>query len=421
MSENLSSDLSGLERQFLQEIERDLDEPTRQGVQACALPVRLEPELACRILQSPLVGGNGNTQALLGRIRRLPFTFRFPDGTFRFSPPARLYFKEQWQNGRRRDYEALNRLIADYFKEKQELLPPEKENGDGLRASTYFLAEAYHRLAAEPQQALEDLGYFVARSRRPSARGEAWAARNICDDRRDFIDQDSLEGLVIPAKYHYLSGDFAAARPLLEKICSRFPDEDPEHLPVGDKQQFIYALASHLLGAMLVRRGKAAAALDLLQRSLAVGRALKAWVHVAMTLNTLGNAYLQRRGKGDFQQAIAHLQESASLARQVDDKPQLAMTLNTLSKAYLWNDQPEKALPCLDEGLAALGDLEAHRTRAAAYNLMGQAYERLGDDRAIEAYENAAKFDRLAGKPGSAGNMQRRADRLRLRKAPKGN
>ena len=299
MFEQLHKHPSLPERQVLEQMERSLasDESALSGVRAFAVPVRLDRDLARKILEGPEVKANGNSSAILARILNLPFTYRFADGTFRFTTPARQYFLEQWQNGRREDYRALNLRLADYFQEKR-LSLPEKNRGERLVRSTLFLAEVYHRLVGAPQRGLSDLGEFVASSWGATSLGEACAAANIIQERHEYLDQTlqgSLDALIIPAKYFYLSGNFREAQPPLEQICVRFQQEDPARLPANNTQKFIYALAAQLLGNIYLKQKKVGPAIDLLRRSEITGRSIQDWKLVAISLTTLGNAYIQRR------------------------------------------------------------------------------------------------------------------------------
>jgi tetratricopeptide (TPR) repeat protein len=196
-----------------------------------------------------------------------------------------------------------------------------------------------------------------------------------------------------------------------------------------------------------------AQAITHLDESARLAREVDDKPQLAMSLNTLGNAYLQRRGPGDLAQAITHLDESARLAREVDDKPQLAMslntlgnaylqrrgpgdlvqaithldegekidpdpvsramTLNTLGKAHIWNNEPRKAVDRIQEGLSMLEGTRNLRTRAAAHAILGQAHEKLQEyELAYTNYKAAAAFNRDIGNHSLVERDERRAENM---------
>jgi tetratricopeptide (TPR) repeat protein len=258
-------------------------------------------------------------------------------------------------------------------------------------------------------------------------------------ERHDYLDQtlqESLEVLIIPAKYHYLSGNFREAQTPLKQICERFQQEDPARLPANDVQKFIYALAAHFLGNIYLKQSKVGQAFDLLQRSEIAGRSVEAWTHVAMALNTLGNAYIQRRRHGDLDEAIKHLEESARLAS--DDKTSLAKSLNTLGNAFVENENylgaikplliaeafdtnPNSRAKTWLKKIPSIITTHNAKMLGPVYFLMGQAYEKVDDlTRAIESYEMGEAINRgPGGNLMFADNMHRRAEKLKSRQAQK--
>jgi tetratricopeptide (TPR) repeat protein len=444
-------DISPQELQFLEDVRKQLEEEgTLLAVQACAVPLTLEPDLARLIMASPVVKVNPHPDKYLAEIYSLPFVHRYPDGTFAYDESARQYFDGLWQNGgsngHAKVYASLNSLIADYYRKQLDQINWDSYNpSHEVRRLTF--REAFHRLAAQPEQGLRFLGNFIAQSASSAARADAYAADNICSYREPFISPDALEVRFIRAKYHYLSSNYKEAKPLLLAIY-RICEGNPRWLNNGPKdQRQIWAIAAHFLGYIELQEGRVPQAIGILKISAQVERKLEHWAGVAMTLNTLGKAYLD-----DHQpkKAIAVLQESANLARQEKDVNQLAMTLNTLGKAYLDDHKPKEAIAVLKESiridpdlisramtLTTLGNTHIQAddptaavaalcdsltllgksghlgTQAMAHNLRAQAYVRLGEEKlAIKDYRASADINRKLGDVKYAFFMDQLADQL---------
>ncbi|MDP2045615.1 MAG: hypothetical protein Q8L00_05300, partial [Deltaproteobacteria bacterium] len=387
------------DRQFLQGIEKKLkcDSEALLAVRALAVPVRLDPELALTVLKSPLVNTNGNSEAILGEILQMPFVHRFPDGTFKYAQDARVYFDAQLQqeqpggnsNGL---YAALNRLLADFYRERRKKLnggaPPESREARQLT-----LSESLHRLASdEPERGVEDLGQFAAQAMGPTARADTYAAMNIFQVRAPIIGPGRLEPLFVRAKYCYLAGDYEAAAPLLEQVCS-----SPEKTFNTDTRRFIFALASHFLGYMYLQRGGGIKpAIKWLLQSVDMRRTLKKPLDTAMALNTLGMAYLSLKKPRETAKAVAALKKAV----EIDPDPgSRAMILNTLGTAYLAlrPAEPAKAVKALEESVKLAADTAQ---RAMSLNTLGIAYLALRPAepaKAVEALEASADLSRNAG------------------------
>lgn len=444
-------DISPQELQFLEDVRKQLEEEgTLLAVQACAVPLTLEPDLARLIMASPVVKVNPHPDKYLSEIYSLPFVHRYPDGTIAYDESARQYFDGLWRNGvskgngQAKAYASLNGFIADYYRKQLDQI-----NGDAYSprhdVRRLALREAYHRMAAEPDRGLNDLGNFISRSGGYAARADAYAATNICQYQSPFISLENLEYRFIQAKYHYLSGNYLEAEPLLlaiYRVCAK----DPYWLITGPKnQRFMWAVSAHFLGNIQLKKRHVAQAIGILKTSVQVGRSLEELRHVTMTLNTLGNAYLEdhnpkkaisalkESAKFEFDQimrakilntlgnaylgdhnpkkAIKVLQESVT----IDPDPiSRAMTLTTLGKAHMKDDDPTAAVAALSDSLILLGKSGHLPTQAMAHNLRARAYVKFSEEKlAIKDFRVSADINRKLGDIKYASFLDHLADQLK--------
>ena len=258
-----------------EEFERDTDPLTVRAIRACAVPIRLDKELASVILNSKFVGCNGSSQEMLTQILRLPFVHRRPDGSFKYAFNARCYFDEQLRaelttNGNEANdsYGELNQIIAEYFQDKMRRLNGDAPKGSYM-ARQLALSEAFHRIPSDTHQGMSELGSFVARSMFVNSLPDTIAARNISEYREPFLKgKEWFESYFIQAKFFYENNDYDKARPLLEKIYQMYSNPSRENILSSKSKKFIVAVALHFLGNIQLKKGERAQSINILCESI---------------------------------------------------------------------------------------------------------------------------------------------------------
>ena len=372
MSDNCGLHIPAPVRAIYEDYENSLEPSLKRAVRACAIPVRLNEELALRIFKTNYVGCNGDSKAVLEELVELPFISQWPDGTIKYSASARNYFdgslREELDDqtcGPDVSYAKLNHLIAGFFHEEKERIS-EHLLGSNRQVRQLVLNEVLHEIPADAVRAMEELSDFVARSPSGCALSDALAANNIIELRRSYVGQlETFDALFINARILYERCQYLDAKPLLEKIYDSYMQLKYVHATLSKKRMFLAAISMHFLGFIFVKECKYPKAIKVLLESANLGYHLQENFHTIVALTTLGNAYVQSRKYPD---AVRVLEEALGL--KPDDQSR-TMILNTLGNAYVQSRKYPDAVRVLEEALGLKPD---DQQRAMILTTLGNAY-----------------------------------------------
>ncbi|KAF5417550.1 MAG: Lipopolysaccharide assembly protein B [Candidatus Methanogaster sp.] len=383
-----------------EELEQGADLLTVRAIRACAVPIRLDKELASVILNSKFVGCNGSSQEMLTQILRLPFVHRRPDGSFKYAFNARCYFDEQLRtelttNGNEANdsYGELNQIIAEYFQDKMRRLNGDAPKGSYM-ARQLALSEAFHKIPADTQKGIEELGSFAAWSMGVNSLADTIAALNISKYREPFFEgKERLESNFIKAKFYYQTNNYNKALPLLERIYRMYMSPSYKSIFSSRAKRFMAAVSLHFLGYIQLKKGETAQSIKILIECIDIGRNLEEWYHVVVTLNTLGSAYID---EDSYDDAIEVLREGERLSKGRKYDSQLAIILNTLGNAYIKKKRYDDAIDVLRESGGLSKKLNDNSQLAITLTMLGYTY--IGEKSYDDAIEVLREGERLSRK-----------------------
>ncbi|MBD1881997.1 CHAT domain-containing protein [Coleofasciculus sp. FACHB-T130] len=145
------------------------------------------------------------------------------------------------------------------------------------------------------------------------------------------------------------------------------------------------------------RKFRVQQALQTFEQALVIVRAIGDRQGEVVTLNNIGEAYLQleqdSKALKSLQQALATFEQALVIVRAIGDRQGEAVTLNNIGEAYLQLEQDSKALKSLQQALAiAIGDRQG---KAVTLNNIGEAYLQLRQySKALESLQQALAINR---------------------------
>lgn len=143
------------------------------------------------------------------------------------------------------------------------------------------------------------------------------------------------------------------------------------------------AMVLHGMALIYIEKKQYAQALKLLFEDLRIQRAQNNKVNEATTLNSIGMAYVKQ---GNYEAGINYLLQSQQRCIETGRKEPLAQTFYNLADIHLRQNQPQKAIPLLQQQLAIGAEMNHLLTQKQGHALMAQAQADLGDYR--QAYEH---------------------------------
>jgi predicted ATPase/class 3 adenylate cyclase/Tfp pilus assembly protein PilF len=156
-----------------------------------------------------------------------------------------------------------------------------------------------------------------------------------------------------------------------------------------DNREIVGSASISLAEAAYIQ-GNIQHAIELLENSLNIRRALGDTRGTASLLNNLGNIALQQ---GQFSRAAMLLEESLSLFRQEGDRLALASILNNLGEVERYQDNFEQALMLYEESLNLSREVKYTWGIAAALSNLGAGLLRQGkQQRALQSYQEGLRL-----------------------------
>jgi len=185
-------------------------------------------------------------------------------------------------------------------------------------------------------------------------------------------------------------------------LMKALPNSEAVDGLIRAKAWFALAIINRDLGEFEV-------ALQYLEKSLELYRALNDRQGLALVLNTLGTVMASQ---GKYLQAIAYIQETITMRRDLQDKRGLAASLCILGAVYAAQDNFDAAMKYYQEALGLLRQLGDRRTLGQLLNNMGFLWIHRGDNnKASDLIEEALTTLReLDDKSGIAASLNQLGD-----------
>ncbi|MBK8454334.1 MAG: tetratricopeptide repeat protein [Thiofilum sp.] len=200
------------------------------------------------------------------------------------------------------------------------------------------------------------------------------------------------EALGQTGKQNLHLGQFSAALDYLQRSLAITQE-------IGDKQGEGTTLNN--LSQIYDARGDYSTALDYLQRSLAITQEIGNKQVEGTTLNNLSQIYDAR---GDYSTALDYLQRSLAIQQEIGDKAGEGATLNNLSQIFKARGDYDSALDYLQRSLAITQEIGDKAGEGATLNNLSQIYDARGDyDTALDYLQRSLAIQQEIGDKAGEG------------------
>lgn len=387
-------------------------EHVREFLMRTSMPDEFNAEF-CEIVLSPLHSGTQNWLALMGLILEKNL-FVLPVGAdgrwLRYHPLFREFLQTRLKEERPDEVlQILKRMVTAYEKvgewEKayftcKQLNDPEALAGVVERSGTSMLQNALVTL----ENWINSLPPSVVRSRPGliSLRGPMLAMKGNLKESGQLLDtavsiykkKRDIGGLTLAltrrANTHRLLGDYHAS--LADtKEALRLAESNPVYQP-------LYAEALRIRGLDLYRLGESHQAIEALEHSLSLYKALNETVSIPTVLMEIG--MVLHSAVGNIDAAKVSYQEALRIMQLQKNLYSEAEILNNLAVLYYQLGEYELSSETFEKGLECARKSRNQRAESLILTGLGDLYSEIDEfDAAMQAYEQAETI--ASGIPGS--------------------
>jgi tetratricopeptide (TPR) repeat protein len=249
--------------------------------------------------------------------------------------------------------------------------------GAGETVPSYLFTgagRAYHKAAIDPEEGLHE----YATAYRSHLTGEQWLLARLAVEQqeRGILPAHAIEPAFLQGMVSYREGDFDTAQRLLSRVAA------------SEERRQEVAIAAHLVGHMLGRRGDPREAEILFRKSLDIERELGNRHGEAQVMHSLANL-IGRRRPDDAEQLYG---ESLDIGRELGNRHHMAQVMHSLAN-LIGRRRPDDAEQLYRDSLDILRELGDRHGEAQVENSLGAMYRRLERwPDARVAYEHALEI-----------------------------
>lgn len=157
-------------------------------------------------------------------------------------------------------------------------------------------------------------------------------------------------------------------------------------------------------GVKQYRSGQREAALQSLEKALALRRSIQDRNGEAYVLMNFGNVY--QENPTQYEKAIFYYEQAYPIFQQVNDRAGEADLMFNLGRVYRYSAQPEKAVSYYKQSSLIYQKLQDYKGNAASLMNLGDIYEsQAQDQQAIRAYEEAYLIYQQNNDPHAVANV----------------
>ncbi|MCX6833804.1 MAG: tetratricopeptide repeat protein, partial [candidate division Zixibacteria bacterium] len=192
--------------------------------------------------------------------------------------------------------------------------------------------------------------------------------------------------LLLKGNIHKDSGELDAAETTYRRIIRLYEGCQPDRL---------LAETHKYLGDLYRLRQDSKAALDALEKSLAVFRELGDELEISHTLTNIGNVHWIAN---DTRGALKHYRAAYKIQKRLDAKADVASTLHNIATTYCFDGRIKRSIFLLNHTLHLKKEIGHLGEIARTLNNLGYAYQLIGSpSKAVESLTEALDINRRIG------------------------
>jgi len=192
--------------------------------------------------------------------------------------------------------------------------------------------------------------------------------------------------LLLKGNIHKDGGELDAAEATYRRIIRLYENNIPDKL---------LAETHKYLGDLYRLRQDSTAALEALEKSLAVFRELGDELEISHTLTNIGNVHWIAN---DTRQALVHYRAAYKIQKRLGAKPDLASTLHNIATTYCFDGRVKRSIFLLNHTLDMKKEIGHLGEIARTLNNLGYAYQLTGSPaKAAESLTEALDINRRIG------------------------